>query len=124
MSRHFSVVEANQTLTRIRPWMKEIVEIRDHIVARHSEVWPAIERSAGNGGNAEVSRMEPEFIRLDHLVHRVLATGALIKDINQGLVDFPALREGREVFLCWRVGEEEVRFWHEPQDGFGARQKI
>ncbi len=122
--RHFSVEEANRTLIRIRPWIKEILEIRDRIVARHPEVWPAIEHSTGNGGNTEASRMEPEFIRLDHLVHQVLATGALIKDINQGLVDFPALREGREVFLCWRFGEDDVRFWHGRQDGFGGRQKI
>jgi hypothetical protein len=122
--RHFSVEEANRTLVRIRPWIKEILEIRDRIVARHPEVWPAIEHATGNGGSLETSRMEPEFTRLDHLVHRVLATGALIKDINQGQVDFPALRDGREVFLCWRFGEDDIQFWHERQEGFSGRQKI
>jgi hypothetical protein len=124
VAKHFSVEEANRALIRIRPWIKEILEIRDRIVARHPEVWPGIERATGNGGSLETSRMEPEFTRLDHLVHQVLATGALIKDINQGLVDFPALREGREVFLCWRFGEEDVQFWHERQEGLGGRQSI
>jgi|GEM_PF-150413 len=124
VTRHFSVEEANRALTRIQPWIREILQIRDRIIARHPEVWPAIERSAGNGGSTEASRMEPEFSRLDHLVHQVLATGALIKDINRGLVDFPALREGREVFLCWCIGEDDVQFWHERQEGFGGRQRI
>ena len=65
-----------------------------------------------------------EFQRLDDLVHRILATGAEIKDLNSGLLDFRALRGGREVYLCWKHGESAIEFWHELDTGFAGRRPI
>jgi len=64
------------------------------------------------------------FDRLDDLLHHILATGAQVKDINTGLLDFSALKDGREVYLCWRYGEEEIEYWHEVEAGFAGRQPI
>ena len=57
-------------------------------------------------------------------MHRIQDTGALIKDINIGLLDFPALRDGREVYLCWQYGEGDIAYWHEIDAGYEGRQPI
>jgi hypothetical protein len=122
--RYFTLEEANAAVKIIRPIIGEVLVIRDEILKRQPEVWPAIERSAGNGGNATLSKIANDFQRLDDLVHQVLATGAQVKDINTGLLDFSAWRENHEVYLCWKYGEGDIAFWHEIDAGFAGRQPI
>lgn len=101
MPRYFTLQEANSVLAVIRPLMDEVQTIRQEILARQPGVWPVVERAAGNGGSQAASKLVREFERLDALVHQIQATGALFKDINLGLLDFPALKDEREVYLCW-----------------------
>jgi hypothetical protein len=124
MSRYFTLPEANETLHIIRPLVDAIQEIRQSILKNQPEAWPAIEKSAGNGGNRALSEMVKDFEKLDALVHQIQDMGILIKDINLGLLDFPALKDGREVYLCWQYGEGEIAFWHEVEAGFAGRQSI
>lgn len=124
MPRYFTLPEANAALTVIRPLMEEIQSIRQEILARQPEVWPVVERSAGNGGSQTASQMVREFERIDSLVHQIQATGAVFKDINLGLLDFPALKQDREVYLCWKHGEGEIAYWHEVEAGYAGRQTI
>lgn len=124
MPRYFTLEEASQALSLIRPWMDEVQAIRQKILSKQPEAWTAIEKSVGNGGNRALSNLIQDFDRLDALIHRILETGALIKDVNIGLLDFPALRNGQEVYLCWQYGEEEIAFWHEIDAGFAGRQPI
>ena len=83
-----------------------------------------MERAAGNGGSQVASKLVREFERLDALIHQVQDTGVLFKDINLGLLDFPALRNGREVYLCWKHGEKDIEFWHEIEAGYAGRRPI
>ena len=122
--RYFTLQEAHQTLETIRPWMDVIQSIRQDIQAHQPEIWPAIERSAGNGGNPTLSKLVWDFERLDGLLHRIQALGVLVKDLSTGLLDFPALREGQEVYLCWKYGEDDIQYWHEIEAGYTGRQKI
>jgi hypothetical protein len=124
MPRLFTLEMATVTLEFIRPLMEGVVEISRKIIASQPEIWPAIEKSVGNGGNPTLSRLSRDFDHLDDLLHQVQATGVLIKDISIGLLDFPALREEREVYLCWKAGEDEIGFWHEIDEGFSGRQPI
>jgi len=124
MARYFTLQEANEALVSIRPWMDEIQSIRQEILRHQPEIWSVMEKSAGNGGNPILSSMVKTFDRLDALVHSIQDLGVLIKDINTGLLDFPALKEGREVYLCWKYGEGDIQFWHEVADGFAGRQSI
>ncbi len=124
MPRYFTLQEANETLDLIRPLIEEVQRIRKRILQGQPEAWPAIQRSAGNGGNRALSNLVPDFEKLDALIHRIQATDVLIKDINLGLLDFPALKDGREVYLCWQYGEGEIAFWHEVEVGFAGRQPI
>jgi hypothetical protein len=124
MPRYFTLPEANETLISIRSWMDEIQTIRSEILLHQPEIWNVMEKSAGNGGNPTLSRMVKTFDRLDALIHNIQDTGVIIKDINTGLLDFPAIRDEREVYLCWKHGEGEIAYWHEIEDGFAGRQPI
>ena len=122
--RYFTLEEANTVVTLIRSQVKEILDIRQGILDKQPEIWPVVERAAGNGGSKQASQVTLDFQRMDTLVREVMATGAILKDINTGLVDFPALRDGREVYLCWKYGEGEVAYWHETNAGFSGRKSI
>ena len=65
-----------------------------------------------------------DFEALNQVVRQLQATGAILKDINTGLVDFLSNREGREVYLCWRYNESHIAYWHEIDAGFSGRQMI
>ncbi len=62
--------------------------------------------------------------RVEDTVQEILDRGIILRDVSSGLVDFPSQRDGREVFLCWIGGEEEIRFWHETNFGFEHRQPL
>jgi hypothetical protein len=124
MPQYFTLQQANEALDIIRPLMDEVQEIRQKILANQPEAWPAIEKSVGNGGNRALSNMVLDFEKVDKLVHRILETGVQIKDINIGLLDFSATKDGREVYLCWQYGEGDIAFWHEVDAGFAGRQPI
>lgn len=124
MSQFFTLQQASETLKVIRPLMEEVQAIRRKILANQPEAWPAIEKSVGNGGNRALSNLAQDFEKLDGLIHRILDTGVLVKDINLGLLDFSALKGGREVYLCWQYGEEEIAYWHEVDTGYAGRQPI
>ena len=120
--QYFTFEEANAIVAAIKPLMGEILEIREKILAQQPQLWPVLAKAAGNGGSRVASEVADEFQRVDMLVRQILATGAVLKDINMGLVDFLALREGRKVYLCWQYGEEQIAYWHEVNTGFQDRQ--
>lgn len=100
MSRYFTLNEASATLTVIRPLLTEILKIRQSILEKQPEVWPVFAKAAGNGGSRTARQVEHEFTSLSELVHQIQATGAVLKDLDQGLIDFLAMRDGREIYLC------------------------
>lgn len=124
MPRYFTIEEANQSLEILRPIVAEILELRAYILSRRPELRAVIEKAGYNGGSKLAGEMVFEFKRLEELVRSVHAEGALLKDVNTGLLDFPSLREGRQVYLCWAYGEDQVRFWHDLDAGFAGRQPI
>lgn len=82
----------------------------------------------GNGQAEEAAELDQKIrervASLRRKVEEVSDLGVLIKDIDEGIVDFPALREGRAVLLCWKVDEPELRYWHEMEAGFAGRRLI
>jgi hypothetical protein len=122
--RYFSVEEANQVVRQIQPLLSKILEIRQRVLERRPELIPLLQKVRGNGGNRQASELVDEFRRLEELVELIQASGAIVKDINQGLIDFPHWRDGREVYLCWQFGEDEIRYWHEIDTGYAGRQPL
>jgi hypothetical protein len=129
--RHFTPEEANAALAQVRPLVELMVEHRRaHVDAleRQEELEGHIR---GNGGGippaqladtaAEVERHARELARA---VDDIVELGVEVKDLDEGLVDFPALRRGETVLLCWRLGEDEVGYWHPVEAGFAGRRPL
>ena len=129
--RHFSIEEANEALDEVRPLTEELVGHRRALVKLQERQAAVTTRIAGNGGNVEPHELEDVQERLDEevagiarCVARIHEVGALVKDLDVGLVDFPAMRDGEEILLCWRLGEAEVGFWHGLDEGFSGRKPL
>jgi len=129
--RHFTPEEANAALVEIRPLVEELVATRQaHLAALERQ--EELERTIrGNGGGippAELASaaagVEALARRLGRLVEEIAAHGAQVKDLDSGLVDFPALHRGETVLLCWRLGEDEIGWWHRVEDGFAGRRPL
>jgi hypothetical protein len=129
--RHFTPDEANAALVDVRPLVEELVARRAaHLAALERE--EELERKIkGNGGGippaelaAAAEDVEAIARQLARLVDRIAEHGAEVKDLDEGLIDFPALRGGETVLLCWQLGEDEIRYWHRVEDGFAGRRPL
>jgi hypothetical protein len=123
-NKHFTVDEANEMLPHILSVFEQIHSLREQLSER-KEVLERVHKAApGNGGGQDGA----ELVTLSESVARLVAgleeKGILVKDIDAGLVDFPHMREEREVFLCWKLGEKSVGFWHDLETGFRGRQPL
>ena len=129
--RYFTVEEANEALAEVRPLTEELVAHRRALVELQERQAAVTTRIAGNGGNVEPSELQEVQHRLDEevagiarCVARIHEVGALVKDLDDGLVDFPARRGGEDVLLCWRLGEDAIEFWHGLDEGFSGRRPL
>ena len=129
--RYFTVEEANEALAEVRPLTEELVSHRRALVELQERQAALTTRISGNGGNVEPSELQEVQERLDEevagiarCVARIHELGAQVKDLDEGLVDFPAHRGGEEVLLCWRLGEDEIEFWHGLDEGFSGRRPL
>jgi hypothetical protein len=113
--------EANHLLPVLSESLREIKQARETILAGAEH----ISRSALLDGGGQVSQdywdaLQAMRKRLEGLAEQ----GIVLRDADSGLIDFPARREGRDVFLCWRLGEERVEYWHPPETGFSGRRPL
>lgn len=129
--RHFTPDEANAELEQVRPLVERMVEQRrEHLDAleRQEELEGHIR---GNGGGIPPATLAETAAEVDRLarqlaqtVDEIVSHGVQVKDVDEGLIDFPAMRHGRTVLLCWKLGEGEIRYWHTVEDGFAGRQEL
>jgi len=129
--RHFTPEEANALLEEVRPVAEALVAHRRAMAVTATRQARLVQRIAGNGGDfdpQEPRTLEEEFKREGEAVARCVeqleALGVLVKDLDRGLVDFPALRGDEEVLLCWQVGEDEIAYWHGVDEGFAGRKPL
>ncbi len=130
-TRYFTPDEANEALEQVRPLTEELVEHRRALVELQERQAAVTARIAGNGGDLEPRELQDVQEALDEevagiarCVARIHEAGGLVKDLDAGLVDFPARREGEDVLLCWRLGEDEVGYWHGLEEGFSGRREL
>jgi len=88
------------------------------------ELWPVLEKAVGNGGSDKASAVLVDFEIVDKNVKAITALGLELKDINSGLIDFLAERDGRDIYLCWRYNEPRVAHWHDLEAGFAGRKPL
>jgi hypothetical protein len=130
-ARYFTPEEANALLADVRPVAERLVAHRRAMAVMAARRARYVQRIAGNGGDfdpQEQRTLEEDFEREGAAVAACVAQleelGVLVKDLDRGLVDFPALRDGEEVLLCWEVGEDEIAFWHGVDEGFAGRKPL
>jgi len=123
-TRFFTPDEANALLPKVRQQVKEMLSARQRILNAQADLWPVLEKALGNGGSKKAGALVREFDRIQRSVQAIQSLGVQVKDVNTGLVDFPSIREGRVVLLCWRYDEPEVAFWHDLEAGFAGRQPL
>jgi hypothetical protein len=131
MPRHFTPEEANAALDEVRPLVEELVEQRRTGQRAEAALRELATKIAGNGGaidSQQVAQLDSARdqtrIAVARCVNRIHGLGAIVKDADTGLVDFPALRGDEEVLLCWRLGEPEVAHWHGLDEGFAGRRPL
>jgi hypothetical protein len=121
--RHFTREEANALIPQLTTLLDQLREAKDELT--DTEAHEALSEAApSNGGGDEGRQVGVAFLEVRRLLETVEEAGIVLRDIDRGLVDFPALFEGREVYLCWEVGEDEVGYWHELEGGYGGREPL
>jgi hypothetical protein len=129
--RVFTPAEANSALPEVREAAERLVALRRRMRALDDEQRTAVTAIGGNGVGYAAGDLNAAQGELRELAEEVAACveeltelGVEVKDLDAGLVDFPAVRGGERVLLCWRVGEDEVAWWHGLEDGFAGRRRI
>ena len=121
--KHFTLEEARALLPQIRKWLERASRIRQDLEKHDQKIEALVSPGTDLGGPvintwiktlAEFKQVLLEFHRRD----------IQIKDIDRGLIDFPAIIGGREVFLCWEQDEEDIEFWHELDSGYAGRERL
>jgi hypothetical protein len=121
--RHFTVEEANALLDGLRPVLRELRDASELLT--DADVHSLLADAApGNGGGEAGRQVGEAFLEVRRLLLAVQGAGIVVRDIDRGLIDFPAIRDGVEVYLCWELGEDDVSWWHELDAGFGGRQPL
>jgi hypothetical protein len=119
--RRFTVEEANALLPTIAPLLEGLREAQQAMEERHSDVMNAV---PGNGGGPAGVEFLDAARTAARCAAEIDALGVLVRDPSSGLIDFPAERDGTDVFLCWRLGENDIAWWHPTDSGFSGRQPL
>jgi len=122
--KYYTVEEANAMLPELRGLVEQIQAARDEILAAYPAAVPVLKQVSLNSGGKEANPYTVAIWKLNARVRRLVAMGVQLKDLDRGLVDFPAWREDQEVLLCWHLGEDEVTHWHDLESGFAGRQAL
>ena len=122
-SRHYSLAEAEELLPEIRIWFEALCGLR----SRMADQIRFLDERIRSGHDVGGKRLEEHIIALSgfyHTLREFSSRDIIIKDYDRGLVDFPHLRDGREVFLCWEKDEPGIGFWHELDSGYSGRKPL
>ena len=122
--RLFTVAEAQTLLPRLRTLLGQIGEEWERI----RELNPEIQKARDNAPLDGFSKFGVEYVEsVSHLltlIHQIKDLGVLLKDADKGLCDFPYMKRGRVVYLCWQLGEDSIQYWHDIETGFTGREPL
>jgi len=132
MAKRFSLAEAQSLIPRLEPLLREAITLKTEYGEAEAAIHRYQERVMLMGGvlldRAQTlearKRRESAAARLRAAIEQVQETGCVLKDLDIGLIDFPTLFRGVEVYLCWKLGETGIRYWHGTDEGFRGRKAI
>jgi hypothetical protein len=121
--RHYTVDQANAAIGFVVERLERLRAARAQL--SDEEAREALgEAAPSNGGGAPGRVVSEAFLELQRTLGELQAMEIVLRDLERGLVDFPAMRDGREVYLCWEEGEERIGFWHDAESGYGGREPL
>ena len=121
--RHFTAEQATEALEHVKPLLQKLRDARDLLTDEQAH--EALSDAApSNGGGDAGTQVGQAFLEVRRLLLTLQEAGIVVRDIERGLIDFPALIDDREVYLCWELGEDEVAWWHELDAGYRGRQSL
>ena len=120
----FTLQEANGFVPQLLDLVPKIQKLSVSLSNDFPDIKNAREKAKWNGGSNQGLAYLAAVMKYNNFMHKIEEIGCEIKGIREGLVDFPSLREGKEVYLCWRMPEKEILFWHDLNTGFAGRTPI
>ena len=129
--RLFTLDEANELVPWLESTFRRLAPLREELAGLQSRLSDLQRQHRGNGVSSpqgDMARIQSDLERLLQQVqdglNEIAGQGIIVRDVTTGLVDFPSVREGREVYLCWISGEDRIGYWHETDRGFAHRQPL
>jgi hypothetical protein len=129
LARLFTLQEAEELLPEVERWLRAAIECKKNLSALDDQMRALLERVNVSGGvQVDVEAAARMKSGRQQAIEQSLAdigqTGVLVKDLDIGLIDFPTLLDGSEVYLCWKLGEPHIGFWHHTTEGYKERKSI
>jgi hypothetical protein len=121
--KHYSREEANALLPQIRKWLERLNRLREDL-HRYEKRLSGLTEQGNDIGGETVNSWIRALADMQELLAEFQQRQIFIKDLERGLLDFPALIGGREVFLCWESDEQTIEFWHDLETGYGGRERL
>jgi hypothetical protein len=122
-TKHYTRDEAQDLLPQVRAWLKQLAHLHAELVKVEGRLGGLMAPGCDLGGGLVNTRVRT-IAGLQGVLLEFQSREIQLKDIDRGLVDFPALIGGREVFLCWEQGDDDIEFWHELDAGYAARERL
>ena len=119
-NKHYSIGEARALLPQVRGWLQQLLQKRTELEGQEEQL--QVSRPAGGDlGGADVDGWVRTLAAMQELLLQFYRREIQIKDLDRGLIDFPAILEDREVFLCWELAEDDIEYWHDLDAGYAGR---
>jgi hypothetical protein len=121
--RHYTLEQANAALGWVTERIERLRAAREGL--NDEEARAALgEAGPSNGGGSPGRVVSEAFLDMRAALVELQSMEVVLRDLDRGLVDFPSMRDGEEIFLCWEEGEEEIGFWHDLDSGYGGRRPL
>jgi hypothetical protein len=128
MARYYRLDEATERLAELRPLLEKLRDDRNAVAQLQQQIRDGRAENGSSQHAAEITRLEDEMrgivAGMKAAVDQIDEWNVALRDIGSGLIDFPALANGRPIWLCWRLGEDGINWWHETDAGFDSRRRL
>ncbi|HET8579404.1 MAG TPA: DUF2203 domain-containing protein [Nitrospiraceae bacterium] len=124
LERVFTLSEANRLLPHLEEHLTTVKHGKETLIRTKNEIKKASSKAQFGGGSFAGPHYITALEQISENLQAVQEMGVLVKDVDMGLCDFPYLLDGRIVYLCWKLGESEIRWWHEVSSGYRDRQPL
>ena len=120
---HYTLEQARALLPQVRQWLQRMVELRNEI-EKHDAHLASLMGAGQDAGGRVVNAWVRSLVEIRSVLAEFHRREIQIKDLERGLIDFPAIIDDKEVFLCWEQDEDDIEFWHELDAGYAGRERL